>query len=124
MSDWHEDEAKAECIDLRLKVSELESKLTMNSPDWDRLVQEATVAHTDDYVDRGVLWAEEKLTQYETENFDLTMKLEVSEFLSGEKTKKLTKLEAAIDEVVDDFDEFYSARPKSIAALAALRDKP
>ncbi len=37
----------------------------MNSPDWDRLVQEATVAHTDDYVDRGVLWAEEKLTQYE-----------------------------------------------------------
>ena len=60
---------------------------------------------------------------------DLTMKLEVSEFLSGEKTKKLTKLEAAIDAVVfsrNDSNDFglvlLQDMDIAIDALAALRE--
>ncbi len=37
----------------------------MSGPDWNRLMGEARDARTGDYVDRGVIWADNKLTHYE-----------------------------------------------------------
>ena len=37
MNDWHEEEAKAECLDLRIKVRELEAQVAELKADKERL---------------------------------------------------------------------------------------
>ena len=37
----------------------------MSKADWDRLVEEAKIANTDDYVDYGVRWAQYRIEELE-----------------------------------------------------------
>ena len=55
MSDWHEEEAKAECLDLRIKVRELEAQVAELKRENEHMKQCAELANDmSDYNNRRV----------------------------------------------------------------------